>query len=45
MDWQTLLKKIEEQDDDESRKLLDVLNDQLFKRLIKVFTMMQTDPQ
>lgn len=45
MDWQTLLQKIEEQNDEESRKLLKQLNDQLLRKIVEVYNELQSDPQ
>lgn len=45
MDWQTLLQKIEDQNDEESKKLLDILNEQLMKKVVNVYNDIQNNPR
>jgi len=45
MDWQTLLEKIEEQNDEESKKLLKILNESLINKVLEVYNLSHTNPQ
>eukprot|EP00347_Sterkiella_histriomuscorum_P005068 403358022 len=45
MDWQSLIQTIEEQDDQESKELLKILNDRLIRKVMEVYYEMARDPQ
>lgn len=45
MDWQTLMEKIDEKSDVESKQLLQILNESLVKKVIEVYNLSKSDPK